>query len=195
MKNKGFTLIEILVAVLIIGILAAIAVPKYQLVLDKTKFTEIKNLASDIKRAYIYYLTSTGNSVSEFSQLDYTLPPNFEERPQIHGGYKYSCADSGTVFCCVGPADYFDGSVTCGRTDGSFVYRTYVISIEGKLMEETKDRFFHYGTSRDTRYERLAKAVGFNQYWYVGFDPVMLESTRSQGSAFVYCKNCGGHLL
>ena len=165
------------------------------MVLDKTKFAEIKNLAADIKRAYIHYLTSTGNSVSEFSQLDYTLPINFEERPQIYGGYKYSCADNGNIFCCVGPADYFDGSVTCGRTDGAFVYKTFVISKEGNLMDETSDKFINYGTERNKRYESLAKAVGFNQYRYVGFEPVMLESTRSQGSAFVYCKNCGGHPL
>ena len=197
MKNQAFTLIEVLIVVLIIAILAAIAVPQYQLVLDKTKFTEIKNLATDIKRAYIHYLTSTGNTVSEFSQLDYTLPINFEENLQYEGGYKYSCADSGTVFCCVGPAlaGAFDGSVTCGRTDGSFVYKTYVISIEGEFMEETNDRFINYGASRNKRYERLAKAVGFNQYHHVGYVPIMLKSTKSRGSAFVYCKNCGGRPL
>ena len=123
------------------------------------------------------------------------IPDFIDENKKLKINVIKDCADNGNIFCCVGPADYFDGSVTCGRTDGAFVYKTFVISKEGNLMDETSDKFINYGTERNKRYESLAKAVGFNQYRYVGFEPVMLESTRSQGSAFVYCKNCGGHPL
>jgi len=57
--NKGFTLIELLIVVVIIGILAAIAIPKFSATREKAYFaamkSDLKNLASQQE---IYYSDS-----------------------------------------------------------------------------------------------------------------------------------------
>jgi type IV pilus assembly protein PilA len=50
-SNKGFTLIELMIVVAIIGILAAIAIPAYQNYVNKAKFSELIQATSPVKLA------------------------------------------------------------------------------------------------------------------------------------------------
>jgi type IV pilus assembly protein PilA len=58
--QKGFTLIELMIVVAIIGILAAIAIPAYQDYTIRAQVSEGLTLASDIKAGVAEYLAQTG---------------------------------------------------------------------------------------------------------------------------------------
>ena len=72
--NKGFTLIELLVVVLIIGVLAAIALPKYQLAIDKAKYSQAMAFLAAINSAQNRYMLVNNKKTNSFYDLDIDLP-------------------------------------------------------------------------------------------------------------------------
>ena len=67
-KQSGFTLIELMIVVAIIGILAAVAIPAYQDYLKRSKITEVAATAGACK-----------TSVAEFIAAKNALPKNIDE--------------------------------------------------------------------------------------------------------------------
>jgi type IV pilus assembly protein PilA len=59
--QEGFTLIELMIVVAIIGILAAIAIPAYQNYTIRSQVTEGMNLASAVETGVAEYFANTGN--------------------------------------------------------------------------------------------------------------------------------------
>ena len=68
--NAAFTLIELLVVVLIIGILAAVALPQYQKVVLKTRLMQYIQYVSAIQKSNMLYYMENGKYANDVRDLD-----------------------------------------------------------------------------------------------------------------------------
>ena len=75
-KHAGFTLIELLVVVLIIGILAAVAVPQYQKSVEKARVAQVVAVLKAVKEAEELHFLANGFYTDDVESLsiDWTCP-------------------------------------------------------------------------------------------------------------------------
>ncbi len=73
-RSGGFTLIELLVVVLIIGILAAVALPQYQKAVEKSKAAQAFAMIRTVAAAQEAYHLANGTYAKTFDELAVDIP-------------------------------------------------------------------------------------------------------------------------
>jgi general secretion pathway protein G len=122
-REKGFTLIEIMVVVVILAILAAIVVPKLMTNPDKARITAAKVQIRNIEEALNLYKLDSGIYPSTEQGLDALVTkPNIGEIPKNYrdGGYlpKVPKDPWGNGYVYVSPGSHGDFDLDSRGADG-----------------------------------------------------------------------------
>ncbi|MBI4059892.1 MAG: prepilin-type N-terminal cleavage/methylation domain-containing protein [Elusimicrobia bacterium] len=119
MKNrKGFTLIELLVVVLIIGILAAIAVPQYYKVVEKGRAAEALTTINAIKAGQEIYYAKYASYHTNYLSLGIGIASTFKHFNTIAALAGGATSWSGRMVRNASPAVYGAYSISIGCTQG-----------------------------------------------------------------------------
>ena len=126
-NNRGFTLIELLVVVLIIGILAAIAVPQYQKVVGKSKAVGLLMATDKLVEAQRLYFLENNEYASSLDDLDIKIPQYNCVRGDS-GGPLITCSPYGIIYfhwierpwrqCCIYQHNGWKGKEICQALTG-----------------------------------------------------------------------------
>lgn len=110
-NQKGFTLVELMVVVVIIGALVAIAIPVYNEVQDKAKQNAEEANKKIIESAIQVYLTTDEGSLDAIVQegLNVLVPEYLKQIPESPYGGTYTVEVKGDNFKVIGPGDTESG--------------------------------------------------------------------------------------
>ena len=128
MQQKAFTLIELLVVVLIIGILAAVAVPQYQKAVIRTRFAALKPMTHALAAAQERYYLANGSYAANIADLDINLPAGKDETKSTEDTYYYDWG-----YCGISSS-----LIRCGNSSTNMQYQVFLQYTEGGTKAPNK---------------------------------------------------------
>lgn len=134
--QKGFTLIELMIVVAIIGILAAVAIPAYQDYTIRARVSEVIGLSSAAKTTLYEIVSSSGTMPAAGSQPITDLVATFEQSDIIAGGAVAYAVSQTTVAGDTGTFTITLSTVG-GDAEGDTVIFQYVAGTAGLTMDCT----------------------------------------------------------
>jgi len=144
-NKKGFTLIEVLVVVLIIGILSSVALPQYQKAVEKSRAIKGVNALKNILTAQQAYYETYGSYTDDLSKLDVDvpIPEGFEVTLQSNTRIVLNRYKGYTLNLYYGGLDEAHYAYCFARTDSPLgVALCQAISAGDYNHEETKKRYY-----------------------------------------------------
>ena len=121
MNSKGFTLVELSVVIVIIGVLAAFAVPRFRNAVERSKAGEAFNYLSSVATAQERYHGRQGTYADILSKLDIKMSATkYFSTGQIQPGTSGDLEDSWSLTLTrQGPSAGY-GAYTVTYTEGGF---------------------------------------------------------------------------
>jgi len=114
MKRKGFTLIELMIVILIIGILTTMAVPMYRKTIETSKATDALSILNAIANANRMYNLDTGNYTNGEVNSSHVLVQNkyMADHPWASYQWKFCACNTNNCGGCGGGCSGI-GRVAC----------------------------------------------------------------------------------
>ena len=155
-NNVGFTLIELLVVVLIIGILAAVALPQYTKAVEKSRATEAMQILGDLATAESIYYMTNGSYVADATALDLDFPNvSTGTDNAVISGKSYNITLSAGSGADIGKS--FTG--TAERNGGAYQGGKLTITVSNTgAIERSVDKT-GVDSSQQTTYDTLMKSL------------------------------------